>query len=73
MCQCCDAQTGGAHPPQKATTKHLQLEDIPELLQKMTEEKGEQIAGATKRMYDLCKVGLVYAAMCKRMTVDKEE
>ena len=73
MCQCCNAQTGGAHASQKAPTKHLQLEDIPELLQKMTEEKGEQNAAATKQMYELCKVGLVYTAMCKHMTAGKEE
>lgn len=34
-----------------------QMEDIPELLETMTTEKGEKSAAATKRIYELCDVG----------------
>ena len=37
--------------------KPPQLEDIPELLRTMKEEKGEKSAAATKRIYELCDVG----------------
>lgn len=34
-----------------------QMEDIPDLLETMTTEKGEKSAAATKRIYELCDVG----------------
>ncbi|KAL9185445.1 hypothetical protein ACHAXT_003222 [Thalassiosira profunda] len=34
-----------------------QMEDIPDLLEIMTTEKGEKSAAATKRIYELCDVG----------------
>ncbi len=34
-----------------------QMEDIPELIETMTNEKGEKAAAATKRIYELCDVG----------------
>jgi len=34
-----------------------QLEDIPDLIETMLEEKGEKSAAATKRIYELCDVG----------------
>lgn len=43
--------------PKPTPTKPPQLEDIPELLKTMTEEKGERSAAATKRIYELCDVG----------------
>jgi len=39
------------------TTKPPQLDDIPELLETMLNEKGEKSAAATKRIYELCDVG----------------
>lgn len=34
-----------------------QMEDIPDLLETMTNDKGEKSAAATKRIYELCDVG----------------
>jgi len=34
-----------------------QMEDIPDLIETMTTEKGEKAAAATKRIYELCDVG----------------
>ncbi|KAL3803049.1 hypothetical protein ACHAW5_006873, partial [Stephanodiscus triporus] len=34
-----------------------QMEDIPDLIETMTKEKGEKAAAATKRIYELCDVG----------------
>lgn len=34
-----------------------QMDDIPELIEIMTTEKGEKSAAATKRIYELCDVG----------------
>lgn len=41
----------------KATSKPPQLDDIPDLLETMVNEKGETSAAATKRIYELCDVG----------------
>uniref|UniRef100_A0A7S1Z9K9 Uncharacterized protein n=1 Tax=Trieres chinensis TaxID=1514140 RepID=A0A7S1Z9K9_TRICV len=43
--------------PKPAPAKPPTLDDIPELIQTMTEEKGEKSAAATKRIYELCDVG----------------
>lgn len=43
--------------PAPAPSKPPTLDDIPELLKTMTEEKGEKSAAATKRIYELCDVG----------------
>lgn len=47
----------GPPPPKPASVKPPTLEDIPELIKQMTEEKGEKSASATKRIYELCDVG----------------
>jgi len=39
------------------TAKPPQLDDIPDLLETMLNEKGEKSAAATKRVYELCDVG----------------
>jgi hypothetical protein len=41
----------------KKSTKPPHLDDIPELLQTIEEEKGEKSAAAIKRIYELCDVG----------------
>jgi len=41
----------------KAAVKPPQLDDIPDLLETMLNEKGEKSAAATKRIYELCDVG----------------
>jgi hypothetical protein len=43
--------------PAPAPSKPPTLDDIPDLLKTMTEEKGEKSAAATKRIYELCDVG----------------
>jgi len=40
-----------------SAAKPPQLDDIPDLLQTMLNEKGEKSAAATKRIYELCDVG----------------
>lgn len=40
-----------------ASAKPPTLDDIPDLLKTMVEEKGEKSAAATKRIYELCDVG----------------
>ena len=40
-----------------APTKPPTLDDIPELVETMMNEKGEKSAAATKRIYELCDVG----------------
>jgi len=47
----------GPAPPKPASVKPPTLDDIPELIKQMTEEKGEKSASATKRIYELCDVG----------------
>ena len=46
-------------PETKSTipSRPPQMDDIPELLEIMTSEKGEKSAAATKRIYELCDVG----------------
>jgi hypothetical protein len=44
-------------PAKAAPTKPPTLDDIPELLDTMLNEKGEKSAAATKRIYELCDVG----------------
>lgn len=44
-------------PAPKSAAKPPTLDDIPDLIQQMTEEKGEKSAAATKRIYELCDVG----------------
>eukprot|EP00549_Striatella_unipunctata_P001169 CAMPEP_0118684420 /NCGR_PEP_ID=MMETSP0800-20121206/6633_1 /TAXON_ID=210618 ORGANISM="Striatella unipunctata, Strain CCMP2910" /NCGR_SAMPLE_ID=MMETSP0800 /ASSEMBLY_ACC=CAM_ASM_000638 /LENGTH=539 /DNA_ID=CAMNT_0006581123 /DNA_START=56 /DNA_END=1675 /DNA_ORIENTATION=- len=43
--------------PKAAPAKPPQLDDIPELIEIMLNEKGEKSAAATKRIYELCDVG----------------
>ena len=43
--------------PAPAPSKPPTLDDIPDLVKTMTEEKGEKSAAATKRIYELCDVG----------------
>lgn len=47
----------GTAPPKPASVKPPTLDDIPDLIKQMTEEKGEKSASATKRIYELCDVG----------------
>lgn len=55
--------TDDAREPEPETAKAPipsrppQMEDIPDLLETMTTEKGEKSAAATKRIYELCDVG----------------
>jgi len=44
-------------PPKPTPAKPPTLDDLPELLKTMVEEKGEKSAAATKRVYELCDVG----------------
>lgn len=46
-----------APAPKAAPTKPPTLDDIPELIETMLNEKGEKSAAATKRIYELCDVG----------------
>ena len=46
-----------ASAPKPAPAKPPQLDDIPDLIKTMIEEKGEKSAAATKRIYELCDVG----------------
>ncbi|KAL3780494.1 hypothetical protein HJC23_012579 [Cyclotella cryptica] len=46
-----------AAKPAPAPSKPPQMEDIPDLLETMMNEKGEKSAAATKRIYELCDVG----------------
>merc|ERR1719354_694053 len=41
----------------KAAVKPPTLDDIPDLIETMLNEKGEKSAAATKRIYELCDVG----------------
>eukprot|EP00578_Thalassiosira_sp_NH16_P017333 CAMPEP_0181109908 /NCGR_PEP_ID=MMETSP1071-20121207/18427_1 /TAXON_ID=35127 /ORGANISM="Thalassiosira sp., Strain NH16" /LENGTH=564 /DNA_ID=CAMNT_0023193635 /DNA_START=126 /DNA_END=1820 /DNA_ORIENTATION=- len=41
----------------KTPPRPPQMDDIPDLLETMTTEKGEKSAAATKRIYELCDVG----------------
>ena len=43
--------------PKNAPAKPPTLDDIPDLIKTMLEEKGEKSAAATKRIYELCDVG----------------
>jgi len=43
--------------PKNAPIKPPTLDDIPDLIKTMMEEKGEKSAAATKRIYELCDVG----------------
>mmetsp|Transcript_26225 Transcript_26225/g.30937 ORF Transcript_26225/g.30937 Transcript_26225/m.30937 type:complete len:526 (+) Transcript_26225:138-1715(+) len=47
----------GNDAPAKSTTRAPCLDDIPELIECMCNEKGEKSAAATKRVYELCDVG----------------
>jgi len=58
-----DAPVDSRDPAPEAASKSAipsrppQMDDIPELLEIMTSEKGEKSAAATKRIYELCDVG----------------
>jgi len=43
--------------PSAIPSRPPQMEDIPDLIETMTTEKGEKAAAATKRIYELCDVG----------------
>uniref|UniRef100_A0A7S4IHB8 Uncharacterized protein n=1 Tax=Odontella aurita TaxID=265563 RepID=A0A7S4IHB8_9STRA len=43
--------------PKPTPAKPPTLDDIPDLIKTMTDEKGEKSAAATKRIYELCDVG----------------
>jgi hypothetical protein len=43
--------------PAAIPSRPPQMEDIPDLIETMTTEKGEKAAAATKRIYELCDVG----------------
>jgi len=46
-----------AETPKNVPAKPPTLDDIPDLIKTMLEEKGEKSAAATKRIYELCDVG----------------
>jgi len=43
--------------PSAIPSRPPQMDDIPDLIETMTTEKGEKAAAATKRIYELCDVG----------------